>query len=220
MPKINVYLPEDLAAAVKNAGVPVSSVCQHALADAVAASGMPAASAQFTRSGPNPARLTDRARTAIDTARGAAGAHDPTTVDLLDGLAAEGANLGVAVLAALDIEMTDLVEEVHALARAGKPTAAPLDEATARAVGEALRLGHDYVGCEHLLLGLASGPDDELVAATLARMGADVTTLRQGVRTALAGWTHARETLTFSGLSTPIRAALDDIRQRLARLEG
>src|SRR5215471_4314947 len=37
MPKINVYLPDELAAAVKAAGVPVSPVCQKALAEAVQA---------------------------------------------------------------------------------------------------------------------------------------------------------------------------------------
>ena len=35
-PKINVYLPDDLAAEVRSAGIPVSAVCQQALADAVA----------------------------------------------------------------------------------------------------------------------------------------------------------------------------------------
>jgi len=35
-PKINVYLPDDLAAEVKSSGIPVSAVCQQALADAVA----------------------------------------------------------------------------------------------------------------------------------------------------------------------------------------
>ena len=35
MPKINVYLPDELAQAVKEAGVPVSAVCQRALEQAV-----------------------------------------------------------------------------------------------------------------------------------------------------------------------------------------
>jgi post-segregation antitoxin (ccd killing protein) len=35
MPKINVYLPDELAEAVKAAGVPVSAVCQRALEEAV-----------------------------------------------------------------------------------------------------------------------------------------------------------------------------------------
>ena len=37
-PKINVYLPDELASEVKAAGIPVSAVCQQALADAVASS--------------------------------------------------------------------------------------------------------------------------------------------------------------------------------------
>src|SRR5215471_16483961 len=35
MPKINVYLPDDLAEAVRVSGVPVSAVCQAALTEAV-----------------------------------------------------------------------------------------------------------------------------------------------------------------------------------------
>ncbi|MDX6415722.1 MAG: hypothetical protein QOG28_342, partial [Trebonia sp.] len=35
MPKINVYLPDDLAEAVKEAGLPVSAICQATLEQAV-----------------------------------------------------------------------------------------------------------------------------------------------------------------------------------------
>lgn len=35
MPKINVYLPQGLAEAVRNAALPVSEICQRALSDAV-----------------------------------------------------------------------------------------------------------------------------------------------------------------------------------------
>ena len=41
----------------------------------------------------------------------------------------------------------------------------------------------------------------------------------RGVATALSAYSYARESMTFSGLSAPIRAALEDIRSRLARLE-
>ena len=211
MPKINVYLPDDLAAAVKAAGIPVSSVCQHALADAVAAAGEPSATES------NPDRLTDRARTAIASARSAAGDGEPTTVDLFDGLIAEGTNLAISVLTALDIEVADVADEVHAMAR--RHPAGPMEVVLSRAVHEAHGLGHNFVGCEHLLIALAAGPPDELVAATLTRMGADANALRGAVRAALAGWAHARDVLTLSGLSAPIRAALDDIRQRLSRIE-
>jgi hypothetical protein len=42
----------------------------------------------------------------------------------------------------------------------------------------------------------------------------------QGVVTALSTYSYARQTLTFSGISAPLRAALEDIRSRLVRLEG
>ena len=35
MPKINVYLPDDLAEAVRDSGCPVSAICQRALEEAV-----------------------------------------------------------------------------------------------------------------------------------------------------------------------------------------
>src|SRR3982751_3870783 len=35
MPKINVYLPDDLADAVRDSGVPVSAICQRALEQAI-----------------------------------------------------------------------------------------------------------------------------------------------------------------------------------------
>ena len=56
--------------------------------------------------------------------------------------------------------------------------------------------------------------------ATLKDMGLTHERAMRGVATALSAYTYARETLTFSGLSAPIRAALEDIRSRLVRLEG
>ena len=213
MPKINVYLPDDLAAAVKAAGIPVSSVCQHALADAVAAAGGPTAPAGDS------SRLTPRAEAAIAAARSTAGERPARTVHLLGAIIGGEANLGTSVLRALDIEPEDVIVEVRALLRRDPHSVGALDDVLPRAAEEAVRLGHNYIGTEHLLVALADGPPEELVAATLTRMGASAEALRTGVRTALAGWAHARETLTLSGLSAPIRAALDDIRQRLGRLE-
>lgn len=210
MPKVNVYLPEDLADAVKHAGVPVSAVCQHALSDAVAAAS--------GRSPLNPSRLTDRARDAINMAARSAADSAPTTVDLLDGILADQSNLAVVVLNELDIAASDLQAEVRAAARRRDGSLDPLQSAVARAVESAADLEHDYVGCEHLLIGLATGGD--AVAWALGQLGADARTTRLAVRAALAGYAYARETLTFSGLSAPVRAALDEIRQRLIRLEG
>src|SRR4051812_50126838 len=105
-PKINVYLPDDLAAEVKAAGIPVSAVCQQALADAVAAGQgveVPPAG-QGADTGPDDLAdsLTRRAYGVGAAARELA-AGEPTTVDLVAALAASG-GLALAGLGAADIE--------------------------------------------------------------------------------------------------------------------
>lgn len=222
MPKINVYLPDDLATAVRAAGIPMSAVCQQALADAVAAVDGPPRNTEGGTA--ELARLTKRARTAMEHARTAAAVQrrSPSTVDLVDGLIAEGANLALAILRSLDLEPSDLAAELHALSRGRRRStlsAGDLADVGVRAAAQAAALGQDYVGCEHLLLGLAAGPEDELVAATLHAMGVELDTAVRAVTTALAGYAYAREHLSFSGLSAPIRSTLEEIRQRLARLE-
>ena len=73
MPKVNVYLPDALADAVKDAQVPVSAICQAALEKAV----RDVASMRGTEQAPQPeqaavggfARFTPRARKAIALAQ-------------------------------------------------------------------------------------------------------------------------------------------------------
>jgi ATP-dependent Clp protease ATP-binding subunit ClpA len=117
----------------------------------------------------------------------------PTTVDLL--AAVVGSNgLAVTVLSAADIVPEDAVDHLR-----GR--------------------GHSYVGTEHLLLAITAGSRNELAAKTLRDMGLTHERALQGVVTALSAYEYARETLTFSGISAPVRAALEDIRSRLGRLE-
>src|SRR5262245_13987203 len=217
-PKINVYLPEDLAAEVKASGIPVSAVCQQALADAVALS---------QTGGDGPARpgddldrsFTKRAYGVLADAEKAAeeSGRTPTTVDLVAALVESG-GLAVVVLEAAELDPGDLIDELRARhAQGGKP--GTLEEVAARAVEQARGVGHSYVGTEHLLLGLTAGPTRELARVTLKDMGMTHESALRGVATALSAYTFARETLTFSGISAPIRAALEDIRVRLGRLE-
>ena len=56
------------------------------------------------------------------------------------------------------------------------------------AVTEAISLGHNYVGCEHLLLGLASETEGT-GGAVLRDLGADARPVRRAVTAALAGYT-------------------------------
>src|SRR5882672_64601 len=110
MPKINVYLPDELADAVKAAGVPVSAICQRALEQAVRRitaireAGLDDANGETLATRlPN---FTARARTAIVGAvdRGQSVERSAvTTADLLAGMVGEGANLALQVLRAMDI---------------------------------------------------------------------------------------------------------------------
>jgi ATP-dependent Clp protease ATP-binding subunit ClpC len=220
-PKINVYLPDDLAAEVKTAGIPVSAVCQQALADAVAQAMTGGTSPASTAPGLDLSRsFTKRAYGVVADAEKAAesSGEQPTTVDLVAALL-DSRGLAVVVLEAADLDPHDLLDELRARqAQGGQP--GPLEEAAERAVEQARGVGHTYVGTEHLLLGLTAGPTRELARATLKDMGLTHDRALRGVATALSAYTYARETLTFSGLSAPIRAALEDIRARLVRLES
>ena len=247
MPKINVYLPEGLALAVRDAGIPVSAVCQRALADAVAAvdaglgaehpgSGHPGsgglAGGQSEESARLRTRLTQRAEKALAVAaEHAAAANQPaTSIELVEGLVAEGANLALAVLRGLDIDPEDLRSELRATVSAARQTpqarqasqarqAATLDEVCEAAAQAALQLGHNYIGCEHLLLGLLAGPPDDLATATLHTLGLELDKCRDAVRVALSGISYAQTSLALSGVSAPVRSILEEIRQRLGRLE-
>ncbi len=212
MPKINIYLPDDLAEAVKDAGVPVSAVCQRALETAVrrvtalreVAAGTRPASAS---DGPVALYFTKRAITVLESAQRRANqlpGADVRTEHLLAALVS-GDNMAARVLRALDITPGQVRAELHrrrggqALVEvaeaehAGEVAAAEpaLDSCAARAVelaaNESSGLGNSYVGCEHLLLGLISEPDG-IGGSVLRSLGADLRVTRRTVAAALAGW--------------------------------
>jgi ATP-dependent Clp protease ATP-binding subunit ClpC len=207
MPKINVYLPDELAEAVRAAGVPVSAVCQRALEQAVrrvtairetasTTSDLAAALADLSH-------FTQRARTAIQLGHEqgrTAGAASIGTEHLLGGILAEGGNLALQVLRALEIEPDRIWSEIvqRAPGREGTIEDDPplrfgelAANALELAVTEATSLGHNYVGCEHLLLGLISEPDGT-AGRILRALGAEPRLTRRAVSAALAGYVHLR----------------------------
>jgi ATP-dependent Clp protease ATP-binding subunit ClpC len=203
MPKINVYLPDELADAVRAAGLSVSPICQRALEHAVRqANAIQAAVTQDLDGGePAMARFTDRARSAvrlgIEQAR-EAGESNVSTARLLAGLLAEGGNLALQVLGALEIAPEQLTA---ALAGAspepgqGPDSALRFSGPAARAleltVAEVGMLGHNYVGCEHLLLGLVAEPDGT-GGEVLRAAGAEPKLTRRAVAAALLGYNYLR----------------------------
>jgi ATP-dependent Clp protease ATP-binding subunit ClpC len=247
MPKINVYLPDDLAAAVRDAGFPVSPVCQKALAQAVRLVGRARKAVERLRDPDfDPATvpqigsrigslMTLRLSEAIRLAGEASG---PTgrveTRQLLTGLLDEGHNLGIRVLQALGADADELREAARQI-DVDEPSPAPAAEpggsrttgneslwtgmslparlAIASALEASIDLGHNYLGCEHLVIGLADIPDSQ-AARVLYSFGVNAADARRAVTTAIAGFAHSRET---SGAAEATK--LDEIVRRLDAVE-
>jgi ATP-dependent Clp protease ATP-binding subunit ClpC len=229
MPKINVYLPDELAVAVRDAQVPISAICQAALERAVRDVGALRGSDETPTQEPayGPFTLfTPRARTAITYAQGQAVErhHDHVGPEhLLLGVLDEGSNLALKVLGALDLEAGDLRSElVASLAPASKvvpeqPPFTPLaKKALELTTKEAVGLGHNYVGCEHLLLGLLA-TDDGLASHVLRRMGIELRTTRRAVVTVLNGFVRPREQDTSN--ESAARSTLLEILRRVEAIE-
>jgi ATP-dependent Clp protease ATP-binding subunit ClpC len=245
MPKINVYLPDDLAAAVKAAEIPVSAVCQKALADAVQAVTLARKGVALLRdpefdpdARPELAarlagRMTDRVKASVELAHQAAGEEPVGTRHLLVGLIDEGGNLAVRLLPALGEEPDALREAALAsTAEEALPSAAPtageqagfwsgLTMPARRAIGAALEaaldLGHNYIGCEHLLLGLLA-EEESGAGRILHAAGLDAAAVRRGITTALAGFAQARQHATPPATEALLRQLvqrLDTIEHRL-----
>src|SRR5699024_44283 len=109
MPKINVYLPDELAEAVKESGLPVSAVCQRALEVSVRRVGAIRAAVIGALAGEDPpaglTQVAQRARSVLKLAVTNArerGAAEIGTRDLLVGMVTEGANLALHVLRSID----------------------------------------------------------------------------------------------------------------------
>ena len=249
MPKINVYLPDELAEAVRAANLPVSAICQRALEQAVRRM---AAVREVTTGNLSSERLavllprfTDRARAVLTLATETARAQRSSelgTRHLLAGVLAEGGNLALQVLGALEIEPEPLTQDLaaavtgrdHSAAAEVSPDALQLTTTATSAlelmVIEATMSGHNYLGCEHLLLGLVAEPDGTAGQVLRAR-GAEPRLTRRAVAAALAGFQRAQSIqksqsipVVLSSDPSPALAALlrehlEPLARRVERLE-
>ncbi|MFI5910079.1 Clp protease N-terminal domain-containing protein [Dactylosporangium sp. NPDC051541] len=181
--QIELTIPDELAAALERTGLPAATLCERALEQAVgratALQGLDPAALDDEAALPH---CTARARTAVRLAfeRGGPAA---TTADLLHGLLTEGKNLAVRLLPALGVDPARIAVD----GADGGSAAAALELAHLEATG----LGHNYVGGEHLLLGLLAEPDG-LAGRTLRAQGVDLPGARAAVVAALTGYTHGR----------------------------
>jgi ATP-dependent Clp protease ATP-binding subunit ClpC len=107
---------------------------------------------------------------------------------LLLGVLEEGAGIAIAVLRTLNVDPQAIREEIERILIAeeskpplGKPSLTPQSKAIVEhALGEAHDLGHNYLGTEHLILGLMR--DDDCVAGqVLFNLGVTLEGFREGV---------------------------------------
>lgn len=231
MPKINVYLPDDLAESVKETGLPVSAICQRALEQSVKR--VTAIRAVSDLSGTDPTAgltsFTQRTRDVLKLAIAAArdrGAAEVGTRDLLSGLLAEGTNLALHVLRSIDVVPETVLRELRQIeSRTAEGDAARFGTTAANTleltVVEALTLGHNYVGCEHLLLGLVTEPDGA-AGQVLRALGVEQRQARLAVSAALAGYVHLQANQAggaTSAITAAVGKALEPVLRRLDRLE-
>ncbi|MFV2085895.1 Clp protease N-terminal domain-containing protein [Micromonospora sp. LOL_021] len=205
MPKINVYLPDDLADAVRDTGIAVSAVCQRALEQAVrrvtAIRATNLADLDADQLAAQLPHLTARTRDVLLRARTqarSAHAAEVGTRHLLAALLDEGDNLGVRVLQTIEVPPAQVTARLAAVVAAPTSDSEPTLRFTGTgasalelAVTEATALGHNYVGCEHLLLGLVAEPDGT-AGRVLRDSGVELRATRRAVVAALAGYAHLR----------------------------
>lgn len=138
-------------------------------------------------------RFTDRARRVMHLANQEARRfnHDYIgTEHILLGLIKEGTGVAAKVLQNLDVNFRKIRLELEKIIQAG-PTPAPKGKLpqTPRtqkvihyAIEEARSLNHNYVGTEHLLLGLLREEEDECVGAiVLVNLGLSLSVVRDQV---------------------------------------
>jgi ATP-dependent Clp protease ATP-binding subunit ClpC len=215
MPKINVYLPDDLAEAVRVSGVPVSAVCQRALTEAVrrVTAIRAAVIGEITDEG-LAARLphfTARSRAVLARAGRQARHENAATVHtghLLRAIIDDADSLAVQVLNAMDADLDRLAadltgEPVNELGAApdGLHFSAPAANALELAVTEATAFHHNYIGTEHILLGLVTETDGR-AGEVLRSHGAGPKPTRRAITAALTIYASAKSNAASSTLAS------------------
>ena len=147
----------------------------------------------------NETRFTQRAQAALRLAQESAaelGHGYVGSEHLLLGLAKEGRGVASKVLQAAGLEPEGLKQTVSQLVGVGTPGTAPSQGLTPRckkiielSLTEAVRLGHQYVGTEHLLLGILR-EGDGVAVRVLDAAGVEPRRLRADVSAAMGGETQ------------------------------
>ncbi|MEY4458650.1 MAG: hypothetical protein RIS25_1243 [Actinomycetota bacterium] len=152
-------------------------------------------------------RFTDRARRVVVLAQEEAKLLNHNyigTEHILLGLIREGDGIAAKALESLDISLEGVREQVQEIIGQGQqqptghipftPRAKKVLELSLR---EALQLGHNYIGTEHILLGLIR-EGEGVAAQVLVKLGAELGKVRQAVIQMLSGY-QGKETVNVGG---------------------
>jgi ATP-dependent Clp protease ATP-binding subunit ClpC len=174
-------------------------------------------------------RFTDRARRVVVLAQEEARMLNHNyigTEHILLGLIHEGEGVAAKALDSLNINLDAVRQQVEEII--GQGQAAPTGHIpfTPRAkkvlelsLREALQLGHNYIGTEHILLGLIR-EGEGVAAQVLQKLGADLNRVRQTVIQLLSGYT-GKEQVSAGGSSESAgqgSAVLDQFGRNLTQL--
>jgi ATP-dependent Clp protease ATP-binding subunit ClpA len=178
-------------------------------------------------------RFTDRARRVVVLAQEEARMlnHDYIgTEHLLLGLLQEGEGVAAKALEALGITQEAVRQQVEEAVGRGQtprsghiPFTPQAKQVLKLALHEALQIGHNYIGTEHILLGLIR-EGDGVAAQVLVRLGADLDSVRQQVIELLHGYQGESETTAAAQRSGKAgrgkRKLLSEILDRLGSVES
>ncbi len=141
-------------------------------------------------------RFTDRARRVVVLAQEEARLLNHNyigTEHILLGLLNEGEGIAAQALESLDIDLASVRDEVVKIIGHGQQSPSGHIPFTPRAkkvlelsLREALQLGHNYIGTEHILLGLIR-EGEGVAAQVLQQLGAELQKVRQTVIQLLSG---------------------------------
>ena len=152
-------------------------------------------------------RFTDRARRVVVLAQEEARMLNHNyigTEHILLGLIHEGEGVAAKGLESLGISLEGVRAQVEEIIGQGQQEPSGHIPFTPRAkkvlelsLREALQLGHNYIGTEHILLGLIR-EGEGVAAQVLVKLGADLNRVRQQVIQLLSGY-QGKETVTQGG---------------------
>jgi hypothetical protein len=173
-------------------------------------------------------RFTDRARRVVALAQDEARRlnHDYIgTEHILLGLIHEGGGVAAEALESLGISLHVVRQEVEQIIGRGRQAPSGPIPFTPRAkkvlelsLREALQIGHNYIGTEHILLGLIR-EGDGVAAQVLVKLGADLNRVRPRVIELISGQEPDRRLPQEGVPVADIQARLDAIEDRLAAVE-